>query len=132
VQTAGLVAGVVAAATGVGAVVEGVTAAGFGLGVTAAISGTVASSIDGVYCHDGSKLSCVGLAFGATGAVTGGLATGGALFATEGSVADSVFQGLGAFSSVVGVGGILSDTLFTLETSNTKASTKSVVNRKKK
>jgi len=134
-QAVGLVVGVIAAGTGVGAVIEitaGATALGFGLAVTASVSGIVATSIDGTYCHEGDQASCIGLAFGLTGTLTGGIATGGSLFATTGSVADSVLQGLGAFSSVVGVAGIITDTTITVAKVNTKTSTKSSIKKKTK
>ena len=116
-QAVGLVAGVAAAATGVGAVVEvaaEATAVGIGFGVTATITGIAATSIDGSYCASGDRVSCVGLALGVTGTLTGGFAAAGSLLAVPGSLADSVFQGLGAFSSNIGIAGSIADTTFTI------------------
>ncbi|MGC2168341.1 MAG: hypothetical protein WA580_04485 [Acidimicrobiales bacterium] len=119
----GIVAGIAAAATGVGAVIEAAgiasavaagatvaeaSASAIIAGATATAAGSIATDLDSGACAGGSSAACVGRDFGIVGAFTGlvstlgtsGLALG---FWEIGSIADGVFQGLGAISAMFGI-----------------------------
>lgn len=101
----GLALGVVGAATGVGAVIEiaaGATQAGFSYGAASFLTGTAATVLDGSNCSRANRSACVGAGLGLVDIVTGLVATGGSAFAAQGSVADAVLQGVGAFSASFG------------------------------
>ena len=120
---AGIALGVAAAATGVGAVVEAAgiasaVAAGAGVaeastgaivaGVAATVAGSAATYLDSAACTEGNSAACVGRDLGAVGAATGLVATLGSgglaagLWELE-SLPDAIFQGLGAFSAMLGI-----------------------------
>ena len=118
VTVLGIVAGAAAAATGIGAVIEGVGAAAaiaagatvseaagtaVGLGLTSFGTGVVATYLDQRDCSEGSEASCFGGVLGAIGLGTGAIATGGEVALTMGmmaseSLADAASQGFAAFS----------------------------------
>ncbi len=126
-ETAGIALGAVAAATGVGAVAEGVgvfvvgaSAAGEAssgalvYGITSFVTGAAATYLDNGQCQAGSTAACVGRDLGLVGTVTGGIALFGALGTAaswweSGSLPDAVFQGLGAFSAQFSIAGSLFD-----------------------
>lgn len=128
-QTVGIVTGVAAAATGVGAVVEaaGITSAvaagasvaeasagALAYGTTAAVTGAAATFLDNGACHSGDTAACFGRDLGAVGAITGTIATPGALGPIVGlwqleTLPDAIFQGLSAFSSIFGIAGSVFD-----------------------
>ena len=112
---AGIVLGVAAAATGVGAVIEAAgiasaVAAGSSVaeastgaivaGLTASAAGSAATYLDSGACRAGNSAACFGRDLGAIGAVTGSIATLGSgglaagLWELE-SLPDAIFQGLG-------------------------------------
>jgi hypothetical protein len=67
----GVVLGGVAAATGVGALIEGATALGFALASTAVVTGVGAGIIDYDPCKQGQQIACLGLGLGLLGAGVG-------------------------------------------------------------
>jgi len=120
----GIVLGVVAAATGVGAVIEvagvasavgaGATAAeagsgAIGYGLAAVVSGSVATGVDGSRFGGQDQAACVGEYLGIVGVGAGILSTGGSIggalgWIESGSWADASLQGVGAFSVMFGIG----------------------------
>jgi RHS repeat-associated protein len=139
----GIAAGVLAAATGIGAVVEvvgvsGAVAAGATVaeastgalvaGVTATAAGGAATYLDSQACSEGNQAACVGRDLGAVGTVTGLLATlgSGGLAAglwDLGSLPDAIFQGLGAFSALFGVTASIFDLTTTVAGANAPCET---------
>jgi hypothetical protein len=132
---AGVVLGVAAAATGVGAVVEAGIAVGVeGAAATAALSasselglaslvtGAGATALDGNGCigsHD--AVACVGFALGGTALLAGGageIGTNGILggWITSGTLPEAAFLGTGAFGSLFGVAGSIFDSVYGLST----------------
>jgi hypothetical protein len=130
---AGVVLGVAAATTGVGAVVEaagvasavaaGATVAeastgALAYGATAAVTGGLAAALDNGQCEAGNTAACIGRDLGAVGALTGSVATLGSgglalgLWQLE-SLPDAIFQGLGAFSAIFGIASSIFDTTST-------------------
>jgi hypothetical protein len=112
---AGIALGVAAAATGVGAIIEGATATGFLLGAGSVVLGAGASALDyGPCVNGGDKAACVGLGLGATGAFAGafGAAGAGLVLAeviAEDSLTASILGGIGAFGWNVGLAGTIFD-----------------------
>lgn len=112
---AGVALGVAAAATGVGAIVEGATLTGVLLGAGSVAAGVGASALDYGSCvNDHDTAACVGLGLGATGVVAGGfgLAGAGLVFGgviAEDSLAASILGGIGAFGWNVGIAGTIFD-----------------------
>ena len=94
-------------------IAAGATALGVALGGASFAAGLGAAAIDGSACvgseHD--KAACVGAILGATGVIAGGAATGGALWAEEGSLIDAILQGVGAFGALFGISGSILDSL---------------------
>ena len=112
---AGAVLGVAAAATGVGAIIEGATVAGVALGGGSVVLGGAAATLDYGPCVNGhDAVACLGLGLGATGAVTGVVATAGSGLVLGGVIAEDflpagILGGVGAFGWNIGVAGTLSD-----------------------
>lgn len=112
---AGIVLGVAAAATGVGAIVEGATVAGVLLGAGSVVLGAGAGALDYGSCvHGHEAAACVGLGLGASGAFAGvfgfagaGLVLGGLI--AEDSLAAAILGGIGAFGLNVGLAGTAVD-----------------------
>jgi RHS repeat-associated protein len=107
---AGIALGVAAAATGVGAIVEGSVLLA-GVSVTA---GFGASALDYGPCMSGNRAGCVGLGLGVTGAVAGGFGLAGAGLVAGGfiaadSTAAGILGGLGVFGWNVGIAGTIVD-----------------------
>ena len=113
---AGLVLGVVAAATGIGAILEGATGTGLFLGGASVIAGSGATAFDlGPCVHNGNPTACAGLGLGATSILAGGTGTigtglvvGG--YISEPSLAAGLLNGAGAFGWNVGIAGTIFDT----------------------
>jgi hypothetical protein len=107
----GIGLGVLAAGTGVGALVEGSVL----LASVSVAAGLGASALDYGPCVNGNDTAaCVGLGLGLTGAVTGGFGLAGAgLVAAEiiaeDSTAAAILGGLGAFGWNVGIAGTIID-----------------------
>ena len=122
---AGLALGVAAAATGVGAVVEGATLTGLLLGGGSVTLGLGASALDYGPCrYHGVKTACVGLALGAIGTFAGaisevgaGLIFGGVI--TGDSLTASILGGLSAFGWSVGTAGTIVDGVIGFASGNT-------------
>lgn len=96
-DTAGLVLGAAAAATGVGAVIEGATFVGLGLSVASVGAGAAAAGLDANRCFSGDTVACVGFGLGGASAVAGlfpvagtSLVLGGAI--EEGALADALLN----------------------------------------
>ena len=107
---AGVGLGVLAAATGVGALVEGSVLLA-GVSVTAGLG---ASALDYGPCVNGENTACVGLGLGLTGAVAGGFGLAGAGLVAGGVIAEdstaaAILAGLGAFGWNVGIAGTILD-----------------------
>jgi RHS repeat-associated protein len=106
---AGVVLGVAAAATGVGAIVEGATLTGVLLGAGSVAAGLGATALDYGPCVNGhDTAACVGLGLGASGAFAGtfglagaGLVLGGVI--AEDSLTAALLGGIGAFGWNVGI-----------------------------
>ena len=102
VEAGGLVLGAVS--LGTGAVAAGVIDAGVAsigtsaLGGVSAVTGVVATTVDGVYCANGETVSCVGGALGGAGA---GLGLAGTL------VDAGVIDGSGGLATALGRGGLI-------------------------
>lgn len=113
---AGVALGVAAAATGVGAVVEGATLAGVGLGAGSVTMGLGATALDyGPCTNKNDTAACLGLGLGVTGTVAGGFGLAGSGLAwtgiiTEDSLTAGVLNGIGAFGWNVGIAGTVLDT----------------------
>ena len=107
----GIGLGVLAAGTGVGALVEGSVL----LASVSVVAGLGASALDYRPCVNGNDTAaCIGLGLGLTGAVTGGFGLAGAgLVAAEiiaeDSTAAAILGGLGAFGWNVGIAGTIID-----------------------
>jgi hypothetical protein len=144
--TGGIVLGVVAVATGVGAVGYGlvaVTAAGVDaastaattalvLGVVSGTSGAGALGLDLNKCLSGNRTACVGASLGGIGVVTGGLSTvGGSVFAA-GSVSSGVYLALSAISASTGVAALEVDGVTVLFKTTTTKSKKTTTDTTKK
>jgi RHS repeat-associated protein len=102
--------GALAAATGVGAIVEGSVLLA---GVSVA-AGLGASALDYGPCVNGDNTACVGLSLGLTGAVAGGFGLAGAGLVAGGIIAEdstaaAILGGLGAFGWNVGIAGTILD-----------------------
>lgn len=115
-ETVGIVLGVAAAATGVGAVIEGATALGTVLAGTSVLAGTAAAGLDGHACIvDHETAACVGATLGAVSAIAGLPAAIGAAGVTFGlieeeSLADALLNYLPAgFAFNFGVAGVTFD-----------------------
>jgi RHS repeat-associated protein len=128
IVTIGVVAGIAAAATGVGAVVEGATAlsaaagAGIatgeaasdvastsvGLALTSAGTGAVATGLDATSCAGGDQTACVGATLGGVGTVAG------ALDFLPSLAGASAGPGLGAASASFGVAAAIYDAVKSL------------------
>ena len=112
---AGVALGVAAAATGVGAIVEGATLTGVLLGAGSVAAGVGASALDYGACVNGHETAaCVGLGLGATGVVAGGFGLAGAGLVFGGVIAEdsltaSILGGIGAFGWNVGIAGTIFD-----------------------
>ena len=118
-----LVVPVLAAATGVGAVIEAAgiasavaagatvaeaSAGAIAFGTTAAVAGGLAAGLDNGQCEAGNTAACLGRDLGIVGVLTGTIATlgsGGLAAGVWGleTLPDAVFQGLGAFSPIFGI-----------------------------
>jgi RHS repeat-associated protein len=111
----GIVLGVAAAATGVGAIVEGATASGLLLGGGSLVLGAGATTLDYGPCVNGhDSAACVGLGLGATGVFVGAFGTVGAGLVLTGVIAEdsliaAILQGIGAFGWNVGIAGTVFD-----------------------
>ena len=73
-QGAGLIMGVVGAATGVGAVIElaaGAVDVAYGYGVISAVSGALATAVDQGNCSTANSAACIGLGLGIIDILTG-------------------------------------------------------------
>ncbi len=114
-ETAGIVLGVFAAATGVGAILEGATLLGVVAGAGSVALGGGAAAFDyGPCVNDHEAAACAGLGLGASGAVAGlGGAVGAGLVVFGGivefSLAPNVLGGLGAFGFQLGIGATAAD-----------------------
>jgi hypothetical protein len=112
---AGVALGIAAAATGVGAIVEGATLTGVLLGAGSVAAGAGASALDyGTCVNDHNVAACVGLGLGATGVVAGGFGLAGAGLVFGGVIAEdsltaSILGGIGAFGWNVGIAGTIFD-----------------------
>jgi RHS repeat-associated protein len=125
----GVVLGVAAAATGVGAIVEGAAGAGFLLGAGSLALGAGAAGLDYGPCVNGDNAACVGLGLGATGAFAGafgaagaGLVVGGII--AEDSLAASILGGIGAFGWNVGIAGTIFDAMTGIASAGSLCNTK--------
>ncbi len=87
-ETAGLILGVAAAATGVGAVIEGATLAGLGMSAASVIAGGVAAGLDAQKCLQGDTVACVGLTLGGASAFAGVFPVIGTSLVLSGSIAE--------------------------------------------
>jgi RHS repeat-associated protein len=111
----GIALGVAAAATGVGAIIEGATAAGFLLASGSLVLGLGATALDYGSCVKGHQtVACVGLGLGGAGAFAGlfGAAGAGLVLVgviTEDGVTAAILGGLGAFGWNVGIAGTVFD-----------------------
>jgi RHS repeat-associated protein len=114
----GLVAGVAAAATGVGAIVEvagGSAVLGLGLGLGSIGAGALATGIDAGPCLNGGDTpACIGFGFGLGGPLLGGVGTGGSALVLLGVIGDeslgaAVLGGVGAFGLNLGLAGTAVD-----------------------
>lgn len=142
----GIAFGVVAVATGVGALGYGlvaVTAVGetadaaattaLVLGVASGVSGSASLGLDLQKCLDGDKTACVGASLGGLGLVTGGLATAGGSVFAAGSVASSVSLGLSAVGASAGIAAVEVDGVTVLvKKTATKAKPSTTSKTKKK
>jgi hypothetical protein len=107
---AGVGLGVLAAATGVGAIVEG-SVLFAGVSFTAGLG---ASALDYGPCMHGENTACIGLGLGLTGSVAGGFGFAGAGLVASGVIAEdsttsAILAGLGAFGWNVGMAGTILD-----------------------
>ena len=112
----GIALGVLAAATGVGAIIEGATAMGMLLSVTSAAAGVGATYLDKGPCLSGNQIACVGFGLGLTSVAAGffsllgaGLAWGGII--AEESLMAAILGGAGAFAWNVGLGATVLDSI---------------------
>lgn len=113
VQAAGYVLGVAAAATGIGAIVEGSVA----LGVIAISSGVAAGALDGPACLSSGGVSCVGAGLGVTGALFAAPEVAlGIAGVSETSTAFAVARGCSAFGWSLGVAGTILDAFHSFAT----------------
>lgn len=111
---AGVALGVAAAATGVGAIVEGATLTGVLLGAGSVATGLGATAVDYGPCEHGNSAACVGFGLGATAAFAGTFGTAGAGLALGGVIAEDsltagILGGVGAFGWNVGLAGTIFD-----------------------
>jgi hypothetical protein len=112
---AGIALGIVAAGTGIGALVEGATLTGVLLGAGSVAAGAGASALDYSPCvHGHDTAACVGFGLGATSVFAGGAGLAGSGLVVEGAIGDdtltaSTLGGLGAFGWVVGTSGTVID-----------------------
>ena len=87
---AGLVLGVAAAATGIGAILEGATGTGLVLGGASVIAGSGATAFDlGPCVHNGNPTACAGLGLGATPILAGGTGTIGTGLVVGGYISET-------------------------------------------
>ena len=113
----GVLLSVAAAATGVGAVVEGATITGVLLGTTSAVTGAVGASLDAQGCFgDHNGAACIGYGLGTAATVTGLASTGGAALSVfkltqEFSTTSAVLGGLGGFGAYVGIAATIYDSM---------------------
>lgn len=114
---AGIALGVLAAGTGVGAIIEvaaGSAVLGAGLGLASVGAGVTAAALDNGACSHGDTAACLGRDFGYVGAGLGFLATGAAgaaalgLISLEGTTA-AVLGGLGTMGLNIGLAGTTMD-----------------------
>jgi hypothetical protein len=111
----GIGLGVLAAGTGVGAIIEGATVAGVLLGAGSVAAGVGAGVLDYGPCVNGHEAAaCLGLGLGASGAFAGAFGFAGAGLALGGVVAEdsllaAIFGGIGAFGLNVGLAGTAVD-----------------------
>jgi RHS repeat-associated protein len=111
----GIGLGILSAATGVGAIVEGATFAGVVLGMGSVAAGVGASALDYGSCVNGHEAAaCVGLGLDASGAFLGAFGVAGAGLAfgeviAEDSLAASILDGIGEFGLNVGLSGTAVD-----------------------
>lgn len=128
-ETAGIILGVAAAATGVGAVVElgaGAVALGVGLGVASLGTGAIATALDAGSCfRGGDSAACLGFGLGLGGVVLGAAATGGSIGTLAGVAAfgedatgTAVLGGVGACGLNLGIGGTTIDIVNAIAHSN--------------
>ncbi len=129
---AGIVLGIAAAATGVGAVVEAGMAAGAegaaaatalstssNLGVASVVMGAGATALDTKSCLSGDHVACVGTALGGIAALAGGAGWVGTFglgngWITAETLPDAALSGAGVFGAVMGVGASFLDGFYGL------------------
>jgi RHS repeat-associated protein len=123
----GLALGVLAAASGIGAVIEGISvasalvagetavdSAGFGLGILSVLSGGAATRLDQDQCDSGNSAACVGEKLGWTGVALGAVGTFGAFGVEIGAIgtastAAAIYLGVSTMSAMFGVTASLFD-----------------------
>ncbi|MGH3522590.1 MAG: RHS repeat-associated core domain-containing protein, partial [Mycobacterium sp.] len=109
----GIGLGVIAAATGVGALAD-VAGAGLLLGGVSLTTGAAATAFDYGPCFHGhhDPAACLGLGFGAVGLIASGagfLGDAGLISAEAESLTAGILGGVGAFGALVGIAGTVTD-----------------------
>ena len=105
----------IAAGTGVGALVEGATVLGAGLGAVSVGTGFGAAVLDEKPClEDHDPAACAGFGFGLGGAIAGTAGAAGAVGVLLGaweeeSLVNGILTGVGAFGLSLGTGGTAVD-----------------------
>ncbi|MHB8320313.1 MAG: RHS repeat-associated core domain-containing protein, partial [Acidimicrobiales bacterium] len=112
----GIALGVLAAATGVGAIIEGASVVGVLLSIASVATGAGAAYLDAGPCASGNQLACMGLGLGATSAVAGLFSLAGAALVTFGIIGEeslmaAILGGAGAFAWNVGLGATVLDSI---------------------